>query len=32
MNTMTFDQGVANLTDTITQRGFQFLGGIGLSF
>ncbi len=32
MNTFTFDQGIAGITDTLTEQGFQFLGGIGLSF
>lgn len=32
MNTFTFDQELVGVTDTITQRGFQLLGGVGLSF
>lgn len=32
MNTFTFDQELVGVTDTITQRGFQLLCGVGLSF
>jgi hypothetical protein len=32
LNTFTFDRGFSGETDTITQRGFQFLTGLGLLF
>jgi TolB-like protein len=32
MNTFSFNQGFANINNTVTQQGFQFLGGVGLSF
>jgi hypothetical protein len=32
MNTFSFNQNISGVNNTITEQGFQFLGGVGLSF